>query len=473
MATEALATVRSAWAVRAALVLEIVIAVYSVALGAILLGGGFTLGWLSVTNAAKPILVLILAIPARLAIEWPSPLTAVIVSVDVKRWLTAALTRVPASVRDVAVAMLITRPAAFAAAFMVNILFPPRAYRGFTLPFDHAKWFEIFAAWDSGWYFEIAKNGYRYNPDGQSTIAFFPLYPMAMRAVAFLFGGSDRALWISGLLISWVAFICALIVLHRFTTRLFGDREAGRRAVLYLAVFPFSFFFSRVYTESLFLLVSIVAVVSAYDGRWWRAGAFAALAALTRPNGVLVVIPLFCLIWQGRPAWRELIRRGAAVSLAAVGFAAYCAFTYSLAGNPLAWLDAQRYWHYSVGDAPWRQLLKLIGGVVKHGPYDFFFTSKLAPYQFFHGAVALIFLGLTPAVFRHLGVPLGLYVLVSLLVPLSGSDLQGLGRYASVLFPVFMVAGVLSGRFHEAILVVCTLFLTLFVALFVLLHPIF
>ena len=54
-----------------------------------------------------------------------------------------------------------------------------------------------------------------------------------------------------------------------------------------------------------------------------------------------------------------------------------------------------------------------------------------------------------------LGLALGAYVAVSLYVPLSGNALEGIGRYAATLFPVFMLLGsvVRSRRVHEAILI--------------------
>ena len=92
----------------------------------------------------------------------------------------------------------------------------------------------------------------------------------------------------------------------------------------------------------------------------------------------------------------------------------------------------------------------MIGRIVKHGPYDYFLVSPMAPFRLFHGLTALMFLALTPAIFKRLGVALGVYVLASLLVPLSGNALEGVGRYASVLFPVFMLLGSFrSARLHE------------------------
>jgi hypothetical protein len=145
-----------------------------------------------------------------------------------------------------------------------------------------------------------------------------------------------------------------------------------------------------------------------------------------------------------------------------------------LSGDPLAWLSAQAHWGYWLWHPPWEQLLKMIGRLVKYGCYDYFFVSKMAPYRLFHGVAALIFLALTPAIFKRLGAPLGAYVLVSLLVPLSGNALEGVGRYAAVLFPAFVLLGsVTSRRSHEAILISGSLFLALFVCLFSTGRPIY
>jgi hypothetical protein len=91
-----------------------------------------------------------------------------------------------------------------------------------------------------------------------------------------------------------------------------------------------------------------------------------------------------------------------------------------------------------------------------------------------HGSVALLVLVLTPAIFKRLGAALGTYTIVSLLIPLSGSDLQGIGRYMAVVFPIFMLLGSFrSPRVHEAILVVFSLFLALFLSLFVNWYPLY
>lgn len=455
--------------------LDVAIALYGAALIVVLASGGVNLGWLSVREAAKPILVLWLLVPIRLAIRpysWP-PRRAERIWASVAPRLRVVADRVPAAVRDAAFAFVVTRLAAFAVGFLVNLLFPATRLRPFALPFRQTTFAETFAAWDSGWYFDIANRGYYYSADGQSSVAFFPLYPMGMRAVAWPFGSSEMALWGAGIVISCAAFLAGLIVLHRLTERLFNDREVARRTVLYVAVFPFSFFMTSVYPSSLFFLLTVLAVSAAYGSRWWLAGLCGGLATLTRPHGILIGIPLVIMAVQAggaRPTLRRIITL-APIPLAFVGYSAY---VDSLAGRPLAWLTSQNRWGYSLGHPPWEQLLGLIASVERYGFYDYFFTSGMAPFRLFHGATALFMLAIVPSVFKRLGVPLGAYVLVSLIIPLTGNALEGNGRYAAALFPLFMVLGtVRSSRVHEALLIVCSLFLALFVGLFVTWHPIY
>src|SRR6185437_9829104 len=151
--------------------------------------------------------------------------------------------------------------------------------------------------------------------------------------------------------------------------------------------------------------------------------------------------PLGLMALRGRPAPGTAARRIAALLPIPAALGAYCAYVYSLSGDPLAWLSAQAQWGYSLGHAPWQLLLLMIGRIVKHGAYDYFFVSNMAPFRFFHGLSALLVLALTPAIFKRLGVPLGAYVLASVLVPLSGNALEGIGRYVAVLFPLFMLIG--------------------------------
>jgi hypothetical protein len=453
--------------------LDVTIGCCVVAVLIIVATGGVDLGWVSMTRASRPFLVLCVLLPIRLAQPGPSWL-------ERSAWLRAVGARagsvvdahVSDGVRDVAFAFVVSRIGAVAIGFFVNLLFPPDRPRPWQLPFDKATLAETFAAWDSGWYFDIASRGYYYSATGESSVAFFPLYPMTMRMLAWPFGSSDAAIWSAGVGISMTCFLAGLLVLHDLTMRLLGDRDVARRTVLYLSVFPFSFFLSRVYPSGLFLLLTVLAISLAVRSRWGWAGVCGALATLTRPQGILILVPLALMAARGggRDAVFRLARL-APVPLAFLGFHVYIGF---LSGEPLAWSSSEDHWDYSIGNPPWEQLLGLLSNLEQYGPYAYFTSSDLAPYQLFHGVIALFLLACVPTVFTRLGGPLGCYVLASLLVPLSGNALSGIGRYGAVLFPVFMMlATIKSRRVHEALLIIWSLFLALFVGLFVTWHPIY
>ena len=166
-----------------------------------------------------------------------------------------------------------------------------------------------------------------------------------------------------------------------------------------------------------------------------------------------------------RPEMPRLRRRLCALTLVPIGLGIYCLYCYDLTGDPLYWMHAEEHWDYTVGNPPWEQVAVVIEALVRDG---------VAPYQLVHGVVGVVGIALTPLVFKRLGPALGAYVLVSLLVPLSGSELEGIGRYTLVLFPLFMaLATVESSRLRDAVVIVSTLFLALFSGLFVTLHRIY
>lgn len=137
--------------------------------------------------------------------------------------------------------------------------------------------------WDSIHYLAIAEHGYA----AAGNAPFFPLYPLLIRALGYLLGSDPLA----GIAISTVSFAVALVLLHRLTELELGHRAADV-TVLLVALAPLSFFFTAVYTESLFLALSIGAVYAARRERWALAATLGGLAAVTRVTGVLLVLPL-------------------------------------------------------------------------------------------------------------------------------------------------------------------------------------
>ena len=146
-------------------------------------------------------------------------------------------------------------------------------------------------------YLSIADEGYRYKGVDLPSVAFFPLLPLLMRGARLITGDTLLA----GLLVANLALAAAAILLYRFVENEWG-MDVAERSVWYLLIFPASFFGSAIYTESLFLLLSIAAFYFARRTRWWGAGLAGILAALTRLIGVILTPALLVEWWQQRRA---------------------------------------------------------------------------------------------------------------------------------------------------------------------------
>jgi hypothetical protein len=205
---------------------------------------------------------------------------------------------------------------------------------------------------DAVWYLRLADEGWSTD---DASAAFFPLYPLTVRAVAWVLPGD---VLLAALLVSNLAFLGALLALFALTAEAFGDR-AARRAIVVAAIFPTSFFFLAPYTESLFLLLSVLAFRESRHDRWGRVAVFGALAALTRSVGILLVPALLVEAFtrrrrgEGRAGGsRALAGRLAGASTIALGPLCWFGWWGLVHGNWLAPLDAQGHWGREL-QPPW------------------------------------------------------------------------------------------------------------------------
>jgi len=291
---------------------------------------------------------------------------------------------------------------------------------------------------DAVWYLRLAEEGWSTD---DASAAFFPLYPLTVRAVSWVLPGDDL---LAALLVSNLAFLGALLALFALTAEAFGDRVA-RRAIVVAAIFPTSFFFLAPYTESLFLLLSILAFREARHDRWGRVAVFGALAALTRSVGILLVPALLIEAFSaGRRRGRAGGRRALAARLAgaaAISVGPLCWFAWwgVVHGNWLAPLDAQRNWGREL-QPPWVSLghaLELAWSFQSYWLLDLAIVS-----------LAIAGLGLAlPALRRSEAVYGGLSLLLPLFDPFWDRPLLSVPRFAVVVFPALWgLAGVGLGR---------------------------
>ncbi len=383
------------------------------------------------------------------------------------------------------------RIAAFAIAFRLfsaglalvsNVVFPDAQREQFTVFNSPSPFWDAFARYDSGWYQQIARSGYQYTPGGRSTIAFFPAYPFLMRHVGRLFGPRPSDLYIGGLVVSWLAFVLAMIGLY-YLARLDLTRGRAERAVVLAAVFPFAFFFGAVYTEALFLAAVVWCVYAFRTDRFLLGGLAGAVATATRVNGVLILPALAWIGWQryrqiaeagdGDRARRSALGAAAGVLLTAAGIGAYSLYIWRLTGSPFEWVATIERWGYHPGGVPWLALASLAGELLSR-PYAYLASGGMAPYDTLNGLAGLAFVVAIPFVWVKLGAAYGIFMAANLWLPLSSGSYEGIGRYCAVLFPFFVwLAGFRSRTAFVWILIIFGALYTLCLSLFTNIHPLF
>jgi hypothetical protein len=323
--------------------------------------------------------------------------------------------------------------------------------------------------WDSGWLVQIATAGYDL-PTLDST-AFFPLYPMFVRVVgepidALGLAGEHAYEW-AGVLVSLAAFLVALYLLHRLTELELGARAADN-AVMLLALFPTSFFFSAIYTESLFLAFTVGCVYSARRGWLWRAGALGALAAATRSQGILLLVPLAIMLLYGprgdrepepsggsslRPRYPLGPREAASLLLVPLGVVAYMAYVrLTTKYGALAPFKAQDVWGREfkgpviagwdgVKDA-YNGIREFLMGIPLLNDQPEGLRPRNGPLNL--SALVAAGIGIAGAL-RRLPIAYSAYALAVLIVSISfpppHEPLYSVPRFVIVLFPIFMWAG--------------------------------
>jgi hypothetical protein len=278
-------------------------------------------------------------------------------------------------------------------------------------------------AGDSWWYARIAADGYD-RTLATPTVAFFPVFPLTVRTL-----GPGGHFALDGIILSAGSLFVALILLGHVGLRAGFTIDDVERAIFYLCFFPTAYFFSLPLTESLFLLLSLGSVLSGMSGRWWLAGGLAALAALTRVPGTLLLLPLV-LIFVER---RDPARQAGWLLLVPAGLGLFLWQLRRWTGDALAFAHVQAGWQRHAS-WPFEPLIRYLSAP----------SAVSRPWNFtaFHFCVACIVIGAGIAMtLRRRPRWLGLFTLASVALPLSSGSLQSVARYTLVIFPFFLWLG--------------------------------
>jgi hypothetical protein len=305
----------------------------------------------------------------------------------------------------------------------------------------HHPWLDVFARYDSGWYYAIAKHGYFYNgPGQQSAVAFFPAYPFSMRVVGWVVGDAI----IAGVLVTLACGAGAAVLFYRWCVGFVGERTA-RLALGLLLLYPFAFYlFGVVYSDALFLFAALAAFSLLERDRPLLAGLAGMVATACRPVGVALVIGLALrtLEMRGvlvgslhprRIVWSRLRLREAGVLVSGFGLVVYSLYLWHTFHEPFAFLKVG-------SSAGWYRTIDL-PTLVKANFYFRWRDYGLNVITFWltmQGLFTVGALALVPSIVRRFGWGYGAYVAVAVgMAAVSSPDFVGMGRYVLVAFPVF------------------------------------
>ena len=210
--------------------------------------------------------------------------------------------------------------------------------------------------WDAQHYLDIITNGYVTEGDARLFIVFFPLYPMICRCITFMTGFSAYGVATA---VSNAALLGCGVVMYRLMEPE-GGATLGRRAMLLMMFNPLTYFFSITYSESVFMLVTLLAVLFARRRRFAAALVLGALASSARLMGLATAVPLY---WELLRAWRAAhpeakgadLAKGAALCAlktlpVGLGFVMYMSINWHLFGNATQFLVFQReHWYQHFG----------------------------------------------------------------------------------------------------------------------------
>jgi hypothetical protein len=289
-------------------------------------------------------------------------------------------------------------------------------------------------AWDGAFYRAIAEQGYDDLP--RQALRFFPLVPLASRALGWVFLGHDE---VALLVIANLSALAFGMLLHRLALRETGDEGIARRAAWFGALFPAASVFVMGYADATALAFSVGMFLALRSRRFVTAGVLGYLAAMTRPLGVLLVIP--ALIEAARDvrgaAPSHWIRRVAAVAGPPLGLATF-----------MAWVEADRGDAFLPFSVQKRESLRgdfvdPVSRMIDAGR-DLFDGDRFG--SGLHLLWALLFIGLLVVVARRLPASYTAFTAAMLLVMLSAENLDSFERYALGAFPLIVALAMVTSR---------------------------
>jgi Gpi18-like mannosyltransferase len=318
------------------------------------------------------------------------------------------------------------------------------SYRGNKKSFSYETVIEVFKRNDAFWYEKIAINGYSsvdqneligFNKGSeftQSEWAFFPFYPILIYITKVSTGLSINT---SMLLLSIFFSVLGFAMFYVFTYALYGDSSKSLFYVLLLLIFPFHYYFSVFYTEAIFVSVLICSFYAIIKRRYLLMSFLIIFLVLTRPNGIILLIPLYLFMLEREGVLVRLklnfkaiidkrnVIRTLYFCSGVVAFIVYGAYQQYMTGEFFAFSIAQKGWY--------RDFMFPFLAFFRHGDLASQFDS----------VYTIMFILLAIASWKLLPISFNILIWISLLLPLTSGSVLSMPRFISIIFPFIIIIG--------------------------------
>ncbi|MBI4079565.1 MAG: hypothetical protein HY429_04720 [Candidatus Levybacteria bacterium] len=315
------------------------------------------------------------------------------------------------------------------------------------------------ANFDGVHYLSIAGKGYE-NDQG-----FFPLFPILIRAVAVLFGGGEPfgiSYFFAGFFVANFTFLIALFFLYKLLLIEY-DEKVVKKMICFLLVFPTAFFFATIYSESLFLLLTVLSFYFARKKQWVFAGVFGMFLTATRVVGISILPALLFEFFIQKK--NLLTKKALSLLLIPLGLLGYMYFNLVNFGDAFSFLEA----HTKLGTGRsesivlFPQTLFRYGKIVLTVPVaQFEWWIALLEFGSFFFAATLLFVAWK----KKVRLSYLVFAILSFLLPASSGTFSGLPRYTLVLFPIFIALALVKNKMLRVAYMIFSAILLLLLLMF-------
>jgi Gpi18-like mannosyltransferase len=309
------------------------------------------------------------------------------------------------------------------------------------------------ANFDGIHYLSIASNGY-----AETNARFFPLFPILIYLISIVFGHGQTSgvfHFFTGLFLANICFLLSLFVFYKLV-RLDFSHKTAINSIIFLLFFPTSFYFGSIYSESIYLLLTLIVFYLARKNKWLAASIFGAFLTAARIIGI-AIFPVLAfmflaenrnLFYLKRPIIKSIkfLIQGTPLLFIPLGILSYSYYNFIKWKDPLFFLSA----HAEVANN------RIANSVIFPLQTVFRYVKILTtiPFQQYEWWVAFLEITLFSigVVLLYIGYKKGmnfayiLYAALGLLIPSLTGTLTGFPRYELVLFPLFITIALIDKK---------------------------